>query len=185
MGQIVVYVFRSAVCLKKAALEIRSRSLKPSAFSKRKENRRKVIWGMIPVWLFLSSCQSREQNRLLTTTPVTLSSTPFLVTVRPSLTTTGYFSQLCIAIPPGYEEDTKRWQLRAPDGNWIALSATLQKESGTLLQLDRARFLLGKKDYMCLAVTPSEQGSTYKQVSLQTTLPLKTDEIRWLSTDKQ
>ncbi|MBM4259306.1 MAG: hypothetical protein FJ147_25820 [Deltaproteobacteria bacterium] len=122
---------------------------------------------------------------MLITAPVTLSSTPLLITPHPPLTTTGYFTSLCVAIPPGYESDTKRWQLRAPDGNWVSIAATLQTKSGTLLQLDRIGFLSGKKDYIYLTIPSSQEDDPYEQLALRATHPLETDEIRWLSTDKQ
>lgn len=153
--------------------------------SRTKEARGKTGWWAIPLCFVITACQVREQDRILIATPVVLSPDPLILTPRPPLTTTGYFTSLCIAIPPDYEEDTKMWQLRAPDGNLVSVSAILQTKSGALLQLDKIGFLSGKKDYVYLRVPASHELDAYEQISVRATLPLETDEIRWLSTDKQ
>jgi len=135
----------------------------------------------------LLACQFREQDRILITAPVTLSPEPLILTPRPPLTATGYFNKLCIAVPPGYEEDTQRWQLRAPDGSLIEFSAVLQARSGAQVELDSLSFTHARtKRYACLSRRGMDDygDEQYGQVVLRATVAIETHEIRWFSTDK-
>jgi hypothetical protein len=129
----------------------------------------------------LAGCEGAERS--LITSSVTLDREPLVLVPDRPLLTPAHFNQLCIAIPAEYRIDSLT--LRSDTGTEVRVGATLVDTNGGSHSFMSQSFLLRRKRFVCLSSdSPEKPDVRYKQVSISSSAPLRTEEIRWISTDK-
>jgi hypothetical protein len=115
---------------------------------------------------------------------MTLGNEPFVLVPSRTLGTPEHINELCIAIPPDYRIDALT--LHDQSGAEVHVSATLTDTNGKSHPFTGQSFLFGQRRYVCLGEDSpiSLPGVRYKQVVIRSSASLRTDEIRWISTDK-
>jgi hypothetical protein len=131
--------------------------------------------------VLLAGCE--DADRSLITSSVTLSAKPLVLAPDRPLLSPAHFNQLCIAIPAEYRIESLT--LRSDTGTEVRVGATLVDTDGESHSFTSQSFLLGRRRYVCLSSdAPKKTDVRYKQVSISSSAPLRTEEIRWISTDK-
>ena len=136
---------------------------------------------MAALCVLLAGCEEGEDRSLITSS-VTLSTEPLVVAPDGALLCPGHFNQLCIAIPPEYRID--RLTLRSDTGSEVRVYATFVDTDGGSHSFTHQSFLVGHRRYVCLSSdSPEMSGVRYKQLSISSSAPLRSEEIRWISAD--
>ena len=131
--------------------------------------------------LLLAGCEGADRS--LITSPVTLTPAPLALTPERPLETPAHFSQLCIAIPSEYRVESLT--LRSDSGAEIRVGATLTDTKGQSHSFTSQSFLHGRRRYVCVSSDARDVfGEAFTQISIWSSAPFRTDEIRWMSTDK-
>ena len=129
----------------------------------------------------LVACDGADQN--LISSSVTLDRQPLVLVPKHPLRTPFRFNRLCIEIPADYRIDFHPLALRNEYGTEVRIAATLVDTDGATHPFNHQGFLAGR--YLTLMSDPGEKpGVRYKQVSISSTPPIQTKEIRWISTDE-
>ena len=127
----------------------------------------------------LAGCDSSDQSIL--TAPVVLNQKPLVIVPKRALSAPFHISVLIVAVPSGYQLDEPL--LRDPKGEKVVIQATLTSTHGQKHLLKQEGILQG--GYVVLVPDPPiSPGSRFKEISIYSSAPLRTSEIRWLSTDK-
>ena len=138
----------------------------------------KKLFCLLTVCCFLAGCGSSDQSLLKV--PVVLNQKPLVIVPQHSLSAPFHFNILCVAVPPEYQLDDS--SLRDPNGERVVIQATLATTDGHKHLFTQDGVLAGR--YVCLQADPSiGPGSHYKEVSISSSAPFRTSEIRWISTD--
>ena len=133
--------------------------------------------------VLLASCEGADRS--LISSSVALGTKPFVLVPDRPLATPAHINQLCVAVPPEYHTDIDSMTLRSDSGADIRLSATLIDTNGGSHSFTHQSFLFSQRHYVCLSPeSPEKPGVRYREVSISSSAPLRTEEIRWISTDK-
>jgi hypothetical protein len=131
--------------------------------------------------VFLGGCDGTDRS--LISSPVTLGSDSLVLVPDRPLQTPEHFNELCIAFPPEYHVDSLT--LRSDSGGEVRVRADLIDTKGESHSFSHQSFLFGKRRYVCVSSdSPDEPGVRYRKISISSSAPLRTEEIRWISTDK-
>ncbi len=132
--------------------------------------------------VLLAGCEGA--NRPLISSPVILGHDPVVLVPDPPLSTRSHFNLLCVAIPPDYRIDSLT--LRSGSGAEVRVTASLIDAAGVSHSFRSQSFLLSQQRYVCLSSDGREApDARYKQLSIWSSVPFPSDDIRWLSTDKR
>ena len=141
----------------------------------------KRVLLLVALCCLLVACDGADQN--LISSSVTLGGQPLVLVPERPLRTPFHFNLLCIEIPPDYHIDFHSLVLRNENGTEVRIAATLVDTDGAAHPFNHQGFLAGR--YVTLMSDPGEKpGVRFKEVSISSTPPLQTKEIRWISTDE-
>jgi hypothetical protein len=140
---------------------------------------------VVAILCFFPVCGFGE-SQTITSSPVTLSNQPFVFKPTRPLKTPGHFTDLSIAIPKEYRLDEKTWSVRKQDGTEIKVVAKLTTTEGEVHDFSQVNFGYGTgKQYLNLnSGLKFDPKLKYSQISIISSEPITTDEIKWYSDNK-
>lgn len=126
----------------------------------------------------MAGCDNSDQSLL--TAPVVLNQKPLVIVPKRALSAPFHINVLFVAVPPGYQLDEPL--LLDPKGEKVVIQATLTTTHGQKHLFKQEGILQG--GYVVLEPDPPiSPGSHFKEISIYSSAPVRTSEIRWFSTD--
>lgn len=130
----------------------------------------------------VSGCSERDE--ILVNSTVNLERTPLTIISRGTIAAPGHFNMLCIKVAAPFKIDG--FVVRGPSGDEIRVQATLTTVDGQEHHFKSSAVLQG--GFICLQEAPRQSQTIKRQrikrISVSSTEPFQTSQIRWISSDK-
>jgi hypothetical protein len=133
----------------------------------------------------LSGCSERDE--ILVNSTVNLDRTPLTIRPRGTIAAPGHFSLLCIKVAAPFKIDGLA--VRGPSGDQVRIQATLTTVDGQEHHFRSSAVLQG--GFICLQESPWQSQTTQtirrkriNRISISSSEPFQTSQIRWISSEK-